>query len=286
LKQGQLLVILLLTLLGASSCKYFRKEDNSGEEKPLARVKDTYLYYPEVARMVKDAPKKDSAQIVDNYIDAWIKKQLMLGKAMDYLSDEEQDLEQQVKDYRESLLIFRYENGLVKEKMDTIVPDDAINKYYEQYPDNFELKDDIVQFFYVKVPKDAPKIDSARYLIRSERESDRKKLASYCFQYAEDFYIKDSLWYEVNRIYRQIPIEQEELQSLARNKMSGEVEDSSYIYLLKINNFRGRSELAPLDYVKEDITRIIINKRKIDLINATYESLYKDGVKKGDFEKY
>ena len=279
-------LILVAVLAITSSCNLFRHKDTS-KGKPLARVKDVYLYDSDVKDLVKNAHSpKDSLEVIKNFVDSWVKKQLMLDKAQTYLSSEQQDLEQQLKDYKESLLIFRYESELTRQKLDTIVKDGEVEEYFSKNKDNFELRDQLMQFLFVKIRKDAPKIDTARVLIRSSKEADRKKLASYCIQYASDYLLKDTIWYELNNIYRQMPIKQEALESLAKNKMSGEVEDSSYIYLLKVNNFRGRTELAPLDFVKDDIRRIIINKRKIDLISKTYDNLYKDGLQKGDLEKY
>ncbi|MDX2002993.1 MAG: peptidylprolyl isomerase [Chitinophagales bacterium] len=276
--------VLLLVFL-TSSCKYFRKEDPP-KEKAIARYKDNYLYYSEVAELIKKAPNRDSANLVKNYVDAWIKKQLILDKAMSTLGDEEQDIEKQIKDYRESLLMYKYEDHLINEQLDTNVSEEAIRQYYEANTDNFLLKQDAVQFIYIALPRDAPKIDSARFLINSAKAADRKKLMAYCFQYAEDFSLADTLWVETSLIQRQIPIAAEQMESIARNKSTAEVEDSSYLYLLKVNNFKPRGELAPLDFVKEDIKRLIINKRKIDLINATYDKLLQQAVKKGNFEKY
>lgn len=278
------MALLLLVLL--PSCRFFRKKDDT-KGKPLARVKDAYLYESDIKSLIKNTKSaKDSADLVNSYIDSWIRKQMMLDKAQTYLPADQQDLEQQVRDYKESLLIFRYENELTRQKLDTTVTDSELLAYYNQFKDNFDLKEDIVQFNYIKVPKDAPKIDSARVLLKSPKENDQKKLASYCYQYAKDFSLKDTMWYDLSRVYKQIPIAQDALENLARNKMSGEVEDSDYIYLLKVNNFRGRTELAPPIYVKEDIRKIVLNSRKIDLISKTYDNLYKDGLKNGDLEKY
>lgn len=236
--------------------------------------------------MVKGATAEDSAEVAKNYIDAWVKRQLILEVAETYLTAEQLDIERRVQDYRESLIIYSYENELIQQKLDTVVSQTEIDAYFEQYKENFLLTEDIAQFYYVKLSKDAPKLDATRDMFRSNSREDKEQLLGYCVTYAADFYLKDSIWYELSGIYKQIPIDQLQLRTLSKNKLSGEVEDSLYIYLLKVNDFKEQQEPAPLNYIKEDIAKIILNKRKMELVNKTYENLYKDAVEHGNFKKY
>lgn len=278
---------MLVPLVVLSSCDFFQR--NSRTEDPvLARVGENYLYASDITDLLKGAKTAtDSAEITNRFIDDWVKRQLILEKAETYLpSESELDIEKRVRDYRESLLIYAYENELINQKMDTTVSPNEVAQYYVDHEETFELTEDIVQFYYLKIPREAPKLDEARELFKLDDEDDRQQLAEYSFKYAEDFYLKDSIWYEMNLLYSEIPIDLRQLKTMALNKLSGEVEDSSYIYLLKINDYIPQREQAPLPFVEDNIRKIILNKRKQELINATYDNLYKDGLKNGSFEKY
>ncbi len=278
--------MLFPVLLASASCGWFEKNEREGDP-IVAEVNGKYLYQSDIAEMgAKGLTPADSAEVIKNFVDAWVKKQLILGKAEEYLSPEQLDIEKRVQDYRESLIIYHYENELIKQKMDTLVGDNEVIAYFEQYKENFLLTEDIAQFYYVKLPKDAPKLDDARRMFRSDKTEDKEMLKEHCMQYAADFYLQDSIWYELSGIYKQIPIDQLQLRTLSKNKLSGEVEDSLYIYLLKVNDFREQQQPAPLNYIKEDVAKIILNKRKMELINTTYENLYKDAVENGDFKQY
>lgn len=87
--------------------------------------------------MVKDATAEDSAEVAKNYIDNWIKRQLILQVAEKYLTAEQLDIERRVQDYKESLIIYSYENELIQQKLDTVVSQDEIEAYYQQYEENF-----------------------------------------------------------------------------------------------------------------------------------------------------
>ena len=208
-------------------------------------------------------PTPNSAEVTKNFVDAWIKRQLILKVAETYLTAEQLDIERRVQDYKESLIIYSYENELIKQKLDTTVTDDDVIAYFEQYEENFLLTEDIAQFYYAKFPKDAPKLEEARAMFQSMSVEDREQLMGYCITYAADFYLKDSIWYELSGIYKQIPIDQLQLRTLSKNRLTGEVEDSTYIYLLKFNDFKEQGEPAPLNYIRQDITKILLNTLQV-----------------------
>ncbi len=281
-----MLVFVLPLVLWASSCKWMGGDDRENDT-VVAQVGEKYLYLSDLGELLsKGTNSEDSAAITKKYVDAWIKKQLILDVAQRYLPLEDLDIERRVQDYRESLIIYSYENELIKQKMDTTVTDEQIMAYYGQYEENFLLTEDIAQFYYIKLPKDAPKLDAARQMFRSTSTEDREQLKGYCVAYAAEFYLQDSIWYELSGIYKQIPIDQLQLRTLSKNRLSGEVEDSLYIYLLKVNDYKEQQSPAPINYIRKDVASIILNKRKMELINTTYENLYKDAVENGDFKKY
>lgn len=278
------LVAIALVLL-TISCDLLDRDKS--DKVPIARVGDSYLYAEDLAELLKGAKTAaDSQQVMSNFVDSWIRRQLMVKIAEEYLPPEQLDIEKSIQDYRQSLLLHAYESELIRQKLDTNVTEQVIEDYYNNNPNSFELKEDIVQFYYIKIPLQAPKIDSAKYLFKTRNEENLKKLVKYGFQYAEDFYLQDSIWFELNELYKQIPIDHDQLRTLSKNHLSGEVQDSNFLYLIRINDFKEQRELAPLNYVKDDIRKIIVNQRKIDLINNTYESVYQEAVKNGTFENY
>lgn len=279
-------LVLLAVVLFMSSCQWLKKSAEE-DDTILARVGDKYLYGTEVADLLGTAKNADdSVKILDTYIENWVKKRLMLEKAETYLPAEDLDIEKRVQDYRESLLIYAYETELIAQKMDTIVTDAQIEAYFAEHESSFILNEDIVQFHFVKIPVGAPKLDQARELFEMRNEEDKQALVEYGFQYAEDFYLKDSTWYELTDLYRQIPIDILKLRTMCKNLLSGEVEDDNYIYLLRINGYIEKRQKAPLAFAKEKVKKMILNGRKMDLLARTYSDLYKDAVKSGSFEKY
>lgn len=269
-----------------TACNYFNKAKPE-KPNPIARVGNDILYAEDLAYLFKNKPnKQDSITVVKSYIDDWVRKKLLLQTATKYLPEEKQNLEKKIEDYRESLLIYLYEDELLKQKLDTQISIEAIDTFYKAFKQNFRLDDALLQIAYIKMPKDAPKIDSARYLMANSNNKNKKRLESYCFRYAKDFYLKDSLWLSEQTVLNKLPIDIGYLKTLENNGNMGEVGDSSYIYLLKVNDYKAKGEHAPMQYVQKDLRFMLINKRKQELLSNAFNNIYQDAIKNGDFETY
>jgi len=279
--------ILLFTLCMAfSSCKFFQKPKPQ-KTNPIARVGNYFLYAEDIQYLFSDKEKiTDSAALAKSYVDDWIRKKLLLETAVKYLPADKQNLEQQIQDYRESLLIYLYEDELIKQKLDTIVSDATIDSFYEINRQNFHLENDLVQMNYIKLPVDAPKVDSIKYLLTYPTNKNRQRLMNYCYQLAVDFYLKDSLWLDMEMLIKKIPADTDYILSISKSGSTGEVADSNYLYLLKVNDYKQKGEVAPLNHIKNELRFMLINRRKQQLISSAYEKIYQDAIKDGNFEVF
>ena len=79
----------VILIIGYSGCQKFEKRP---AQQPLARVGEKYLYTSDVQDIFpNNLPENDSILILNNFVDKWIKKQLLLQKAELNLSDEQKD---------------------------------------------------------------------------------------------------------------------------------------------------------------------------------------------------
>jgi hypothetical protein len=279
---------LFIILAGSlSACKYFKKRQPE-KAKPIARVGDNFLYAEDLEYLFESAiPVTDSAATVKTYIDDWIRKKLLLETATTYLPAEKQNVEKKIQDYREALLIYLYEDELIKQKLDTTVTEEAIDSFYNAYKDNFRLDGNIYKINYIKLPIDAPKIDSIRFLfLRAGNEKNFNRLVNYCYSYATDFYLKDSLWISELSLKNKMPLTETDMALLEKSSQLVEVSDSNYLYLLKNIDIKLKGEPAPIDFVRKDLKFMIINKRKKQLLNNAYDKIYQEAIKDGTFEVF
>ncbi len=276
--------ILILSLVVLTSCSALFKKHT---EKAVARVYDEYLYESDLQGIVpKGTPAKDSLTLTRSYIDSWIRQKLMVHQAELNLAPEQMDFSKQMEDYRNSLIIYAYENELVKQKLDTIVPDEEISSYYDANQKNFLLKDNIVQLQYVKLPLKYKNTGRFRKLLLSDNPDDRSLLADLCEKDASDYYLDDQNWILFNDFLKQIPIRTYNQEEFLKNHREVEYQDSMYIYLVRFKDFRIKDNVSPLEMEKTEIHDIILNKRKMELIGRMQEDIYKNAGKKNDFDIY
>jgi len=252
-------IIILLTVLVACTTL-----DNRNREKPLARAYEKNLYLSDIQDIFpENISLSDSVIILQNFVDKWVKKQLILQKAELNLTENQKDVTQQIDEYRSSLLIYKYEQNLIAQKLDTVISQEEVHTYFDENPSNFNLDNHIVKCLYIKLPIGAPNLYRIRQLYRSEREGDFQQLESYCYQYAVKYDYFNEEWVTFESITRELPNEVRNPERYLRYNRYIEQQDSLYRYLVNIREYHLAGTVAPLSYMETRIRTIILNKRKI-----------------------
>ncbi|HNX06732.1 MAG TPA: hypothetical protein PKL96_04055 [Bacteroidales bacterium] len=271
-------------IFGVVLCACSAKHDDN--KQTLARVYDEYLYLSDIQGvMPQNVSGKDSADIASEYVNNWINQQLILVQAEKNLSDEEKDFSRQLEEYKNSLTVFKYESKLISQRLDTIVSDEEIARYYELHKDNFVLKENIVKVIYVKIPKGVSAA-TVRNLIRSGSPQDMKKLQDFCHKYAVNYYLDDQNWLLFNDILKEIPISTYNQEEYLKNNRFIEIQDSAFTYLMNIKGFMIKEGVSPLSFEQSNIRDMIINKRKLALIENMRKDIYDNALRKKDFEVF
>ena len=274
----------LIILTGIASCTTI---DNRNKEKPLARVYERNLYLSAIHDIFpENISSPDSILILQNFVDKWVKKQVILQKAELNLTENQKDVRQQLDEYRSSLLIYKYEQSLIAQKLDTVISQAEVQAYYDENPSNFSLDGHIVKSLFIKLPVDAPNLYRIRQLYKSEREGDFQQLESYCYQYAIKYDYFNEDWVPFESIARELPNEIRSPERFLRYNRYIEQQDSLYRYLVNLREYHLSGTVAPLPYVQAKIRTIILNKRKVRFINDLKNNIYMDALNKGDFTIY
>jgi hypothetical protein len=282
------LFLLLVTFL--SACDLIKiKGDNSesdSERQPAARANNSYLYKDELNGIVAPGtPPEDSAKLVEAYINSWIRKQLLIQEASRKIDIDEAQVERKILDYRYSIIAYEYQNYYVNQHLDTLVSNAEIEKYYKDNIDNFILKQNIVQATFIKVPQNAPHTDKIKTLIFSNGEKENRELKSYCLSFAAAYHISDSTWMVFDELVRNSPLAEipNKIQFLKTNPYY-ETSENNFLYFLKVDQYRISDNVSPLEFVRDDIQNIILNKRKVGLAKKLEDDVYKEALDDDDFE--
>ncbi|MBS1682346.1 MAG: peptidyl-prolyl cis-trans isomerase [Bacteroidetes bacterium] len=279
----------VLILLFFSSCDFIRMKKNDlqgNNRKAIARVNNALLYQDDLKGIVPEkTTKDDSAARINAYVNSWVRKQLLMQEALKTISIDEADVERKVQEYRYSLIGYQFQNYYIHQHLNDSVSETEIETYYQQHLDNFILKQNIVRGTYIKVQKDAPRIKRIKDLMFSVKEKEIAELKSYCLGFSAAYHIADSSWIEfdkltVNSPLADIPNKIQFLQSYNYY----ETNDQAYLYFLKVDGYKIIDNVSPLEFVRQDIKNIIINKRKVELAKKLEDEVYENAAKQKDFE--
>lgn len=286
------MIFSLTVVLSISSCDLIKiKGENSETDEPrqpAARANNSYLYRDELMSIVAPGtPAEDSAKLVEAYVNSWVRKQLLIQEASRKIDINEAEVERKVLDYRYSIIAYEYQNFYVNKNLDTTVPNAEIEKYYNDNIDNFILKQNIVQGTFIKVPQNAPRTNKIKELIYSKDEKAARELKSYCLSFSAAYHISDSTWMVFDDLVKNSPLAEipNKIQFLKTNPYY-ETSDSNFLYFLKVDRYRISDNVSPLEFVRDDIRNIILNKRKVDLAKRLEDEVYKAAMNDDDFEIY
>ena len=276
--------VFLLLILLVSSCQL--KEVSS--DKIVARVHNHYLYASEVnAHIRENVSFADSASMAKNYINAWVKEQLLLQKAVFNLNPYQQaSLERLIRQYRNDIFIKTYQEEWLKSRMDTLVTSQEIEAYYDENKQNFKLHQDLVRGRYVQLSLTNFNKASVSRALRRFNESDRNYLDSISLQF-NSADLNDSVWFRpqafFNRINRSSP---KEYDRYLKSKRFFEIEDSIDLYLIFVKEVRRRNEIAPLSHINPTLKQILLNKRKLETMRQFNNDILEEAIQNKTLEIY
>ena len=277
-----LAALLLATMMTACG-----NEDIHNGKTPIARVFDSYLYYEDLGELVpKGASSSDSTSLVTQYIDVWVKQQLMIKKAELNLTSEQMDVQKQLDEYRNNLLIYKYKDAFVKENLDTVVTQEQIAEYYHNNPDNFMLNTPAVRSIFVQI-LDAPEdVYNVQRLLNFHSEKDSLALLELCHEKAAKFETFDNHWTTLAQASNLMPTAVSEKDFALKAHGIIRVNEGAYVYLLKIRDFMPVGDVQPFEMAEPSISMILLNKRKTEIINRLEKSIFDNAERNKNIEYY
>ncbi len=262
------------------------KENNKNKADAIARVNNEYLYPSDLENLVPSGTtKKDSTALVKDFINRWATQQLLMNNANKNISKSKQiELDELINQYKLDLYSKAYLEQLVITKIDTVITNEEIEKYYNTNKSNFKANSPLVKLRYINLVKGNSKLASISAKFSSFKSKDKKDLKNLAIQF-KDYAFNDSIWVDIDQVYERLPfVNQDNVTKFIDAGISYQFADSTSIWLVKVRDMVQKNNVVPLSYISPTIKQIIINKRKTDLINKIQTEITNDAIKDNDFE--
>ena len=229
----------------------------------------------------------DSASYVSDYINKWLRNNVIVNKAKLYIDENEESLVESVEQYKNNLLVYKYQKELIDNQFDTTVSKSDIQSYYDEYITDFVLHKDIVKARLIVLDKDALKKEEVEILISTDDNVSLNELIDICEMYAVNYFLNDSAWVYSSEFSQKLPITiKESNKILSRNNKTHVFTDDNFIYLLYVMNHQIKGSKSPLPFVFNNIRLLLQNKNKIKFTNDIEDKLYQEAISSGDIKIY
>jgi hypothetical protein len=249
-------------------------------EKPyVARVNDSYLYLSDLSELYNDkkfSSAEDSSALANAFIMQWVRNEVLANKAQQNLTEDEKNVESLIEEYRNSLLIYRYQEKLLQERLDTIVSESEMLDYFNQHQDNFQLNRNIVRLIFVKIAKEKKSLRKIQRLLKENNLDDRQELLSNCMMEAEKYYLDDEVWLEFDEVKKELPLQSYHDEHFLKNNKNLQVNEGDFVYLINIIDYRTQNSASVFDFERDKIRNLILQKRKNELLQKMQNDLLKD----------
>lgn len=278
------LFTLILGFVIISCSKKAQETDNVA----IARVNNSNLYREDIKDLVPAGTSKaDSIIIVKDYIDRWASQKLLFNAAELNLSDEKQmELNKLVDQYKKDLYTKAYIEQLVYKSFDTVVSEKELKDYYDKNKENFKTNSPLVKMSYIQINKSNPKLTSLSNKFVNSYKENREQLKNSAIEF-KSYAFNDSIWIDMNQVYEKLPVinvENKENYIIAGKTVK--FANSTDMYLIKTSNYIDKNQISPFQYIKPTLKKVILNKRKTELINKLQKDITTDALKDKKYEIY
>lgn len=232
---------------------------------------------------------EDSISFSKLYIDKWLVRQLKLEEADQLFSSAEDDIERLVEDYRQSLLMRKVDQHHIDEQMSEDFSDKDIADYYNTHKADFTLDRTLVKGRIVKFDNNYRQRNNLKEQMKrsATSASAEKALTDICEK--NNFTVIDNRteWVNLQDFLANLPIARNEDNSKILDTMGvQEMKDDNSRYYFEITSVCRKGNVAPLEIVADNIRRILITRRRSEIIKSHEQAIVEEAFSSGHARLY
>ena len=279
----RLLWVGLILTMFFSTCQ--EKKEDKGEI--IVSVYGKNLYKTDLENIFYEGISyNDSVLRSKVYIDKWVRNQLLVRQAENNLEPSQLDFSKRLEEYRNSLVINKYETELINQNLDTEVTEEQIQEYYINNSDEFRLNRDIVRIATVELPNDSKKKWLFTKLFRDYDSLMVDSITNLSYEFALSCNMEIEKWHNFEEVVENFNLKVNDKKSFLNENKYYVVNSEDVCTLIRFCECRFIGDVSPCEMEVERIKYIILSNRKKELLEKLYEDLYSKAIQENAFEVY
>ncbi len=269
-------LFIILGVIFIFACEQSEDESN---KTLLVKVGNEKLFLEDFDEMIPyGASKNDSTEIVNHHIDKWIKETLFRREASKQ-SDNDQ-INEMVEIYRNSLLVHDYENRILEENLDSLISKEELQSTYLEHKEDFILSEPAYLIFYVEAAREDGNEFSDMW-----KEKEWETIDSLCKLKTYKHFIKDSIWMTPAQADKYLDEDIIAKVEFERGYYSfNRIGDIQFFF--QVRDIMKPGKQAPLSVVDERVRKLILHKRARTLLEKEKTDLYQEAISGNSIVKY
>ncbi|MGA0256561.1 MAG: hypothetical protein ACO3MG_01870 [Saprospiraceae bacterium] len=255
--------------------------DKSKDPNLVAEAYGKKLYIQEIVSGIGNFNNPIDSQIAaTRFIDEWLIDLILFEEAQKKLKDKKR-IQKLIQDYERSLYISELENRIVKNLLDTVVAQEAIDTFYLKHSEDFKLSEPIVRLLLIR-------LDSVRdtsTLKNLWTTEDLPALKIYVEKSQGLAFLDPQEWQYISDLRSISP---ESLFAKISLNRPGEyaLEQNDQHFYLKVLEIIDQNDLPPMEFVKERIKLRILQDRIKALLKSHKSELFNEKIQSKEIKIY
>lgn len=261
-----------------SSCKYFGKGVT-----PIAELNGKPLYEDDVKSVLSpDMSYEDSVKSVDNYIRNWAVEELLYLRAEENITETE-EVDLLVEKYRKSLMIYEYQQHLIREKLSNPIKETDLIDFYNNNADLYTAHETLFNGIFITMPVKSQAKAEINPLLKFA-DINISAIEPIATKYSLKIKYFDNEWTPIAAVQRLGMSDISRTHSF-ENKNHFESTDEENIYILVVQDHIKVGDKQPFVYVKERIENMMIEQKKANFLRKLADDAYNEAIKSGALKR-
>ena len=277
-------VYIAVLLMAATSCKVATTIVDTTSEllrgEVVARAGSHKLHREQLESYIPTGvSREDSINLAHQYINAWAEDLLLVDMAEEQLSEAEKDVSAELEDYRRTLLKFRYEQRYIEQRLDTLITDEEIVRYYNANLGKFRLERPIVKARYLTLPAGSKNLNTLRKLISSDDAQSAAEAANLSTTVAIRYVDAANAWQDALFLAQDLGMDYGKMMASLKGQFVEWTDENKVLHLACLVDMVPEGQTAPLEYCIPRIRDLILSGRKHELETQLEQDVLQDARK-------